>query len=325
MGGASRVISSHAAAQGDRIGSRESVQQLQTRVYTEAQNVQKAKAIEEIQRVIKEEVKNDWIERWEERWRRKMDRHAKGEVGDGVWKCTKLETEMVKGEGRDAGADADAADADVDADADGGEGREGEWDWPGAEREQCGGAVGEDHEREVWLHRRDDSDLLLATDVYLTSAMRCSPLPPRSSLSPAAQPGDSGSAASPEQGWGGVTGFVSNTSATSYYPSSSTISAALTVHNAILSAPASPLPLPAVVVGQHRIASLGSSTTPSLLAQGEQNLREPNPQVDSGAVPEGNLGLECWMKRRDAWTGADKEGRVRVGRSKFVDVSCTGW
>jgi len=33
-----------------------------------------------------------------------------------------------------------------------------------------------------------------------------------------------------------------------------------------------------------------------------------------------NEGLRCWSARRDCWTAADEEGRVKVGRSMFDDV-----
>ena len=303
MGGAPRVISitappaRSAAAQGDLIGSKESVQQLQT---DEAQIVNE---IEEVQRVIKEEVRDDWMERWEERLRKKLDRHAKEGVRDGAWKCTKLEAGKARDEGKDEGGDSEDED------------REGEWDWAGAGREQREGG-GEDDEHEVWLHRGDDSDLLLPTDVFLISARKRSPSPPRSSLS-LAQQGDSGSVVSPKQGWGSSVsrfiegiGFISGTTTVPYQPL--TTSAASTASGAVLSAPASlsPSPLPS---GPGRITS-------PLLAQGEHKRMESSPQLDLGG-PEGNPGLKCWMERRDAWTGADKEGRVRVGRSKFVEVS----
>lgn len=38
------------------------------------------------------------------------------------------------------------------------------------------------------------------------------------------------------------------------------------------------------------------------------------------AEMEWNKGLKLWVHRRDAWTGANEDGEVRVGESRFKDV-----
>ncbi|KAF8454605.1 hypothetical protein BGX38DRAFT_1172757, partial [Terfezia claveryi] len=80
------------------------------------------------------------------------------------------------------------------------------------------------------------------------------------------------------------------------------------------SAPGSPhLPL----ASPYRFAS-PDSITPSLAMLREKRREELKRQMDL-SDPEGNLGLKCWVERRDAWTGANEEGCVRIGRSKFSE------
>lgn len=54
--------------------------------------------------------------------------------------------------------------------------------------------------------------------------------------------------------------------------------------------------------------------TPEKIREGQRNVLE--------AEMEWNKGLKLWVHRRDAWTGANEDGEVRLGDSRFKDV-CT--
>lgn len=54
--------------------------------------------------------------------------------------------------------------------------------------------------------------------------------------------------------------------------------------------------------------------TPEKIREGQRSILE--------AEMEWNKGLKLWVHRRDAWTGANEDGEVRLGDSRFKDV-CT--
>ncbi|KAF8420127.1 hypothetical protein EV426DRAFT_613650 [Tirmania nivea] len=314
------------------------------RNYTEAQNAQRSAAIEDVRRIMAEEVRTDWIDLWEERWRKRLEKLQSRAVNRGKGRDgpagvgSKPEKEGEGGDSEDGGDGDENDDDDDDGDDDGDEDDDqGEWD---------GAGTGWDADRkdgeEVWVHRGEDSDFLKATDTFPSPGpLPWSPIPPQRN-NVAGSPGQGGAG----EGWtasvtrlmGGM-GFGSSSpqlqpqsqsqpqpqlqpTRSNAAPSSST-SPSFTAGTtpATLSAnpsdPGSPPQSLAAAASPYRFAS-PDSITPSLAALRQKKREELGKQMDLSG-PEGNVGLKCWVERRDAWTGANEEGCVRVGRSKFAE------
>ena len=316
---------------------------------TEAQNAQRLAAIDDVRRIMKEEVRTDWIDLWEERWKRRLEvlqpgatsrRKSRGGAAEGG---VKLERESVCEKGEDdeeADDDGDDGDDDDDSSDDNDDDYDqGEWDGAGIgwDADQIGG-------EEVWVHRGEDSDFLKATDTYPSPGLLPRSPPPAQRNNVLGSPGRGGGGG---EGWtapvtrlmGGM-GFGSsppqlqpqlqsqpqlqlqstrNNAAPIYHSSSTTPSFTAGTTPATISAnpsaPSSPHPPPA---SPYRFAS-PDSIIPSLAVLREKRREELKRQMDL-SDPEGNVGLKCWVERRDAWTGANEEGCVKVGRSKFAEV-----
>jgi len=313
---------------------------------TEAQNTQRLAAMDDVRRIMKEEVRTDWIDLWEERWKKRLEKLQSRAANRGKSRDGAVEGGIKLGGGNEGEESEDGEDGeendDDDDDSDGDDdddGDQGEWD---------GAGIGWDTDRkdveEIWVHRGEDSDFLKAADTYpsLGSLPRSPPPAQRNNVL-----GSPGRGVGGSEGWtasvtrlmGGM-GFGSSppqlqlqsqsqpqsqlqstrNNAASIYPSSSTtpsFTAGTTpaTISANPSALGSPHPPPA---SPYRFAS-PDSITPSLTVLREKRRGELKRQMDL-SDPEGNVGLKCWVERRDAWTGANEEGCLKVGRSKFAEV-----
>ena len=318
-------------------GDRRPNQSAPTSNYTEAQNAQRLAAMENVRHIMEEEVRTDWIDLWEERWRKRLDKLQSRAANRGKGRGGAAEggAKPAREGGGEAGEDEDGGDEDNEDDDD--DDDEGEWNGAGAGWD----ADWKDGE-EIWVHRGDDSDFLKAADTYpLPESLPRSP-PPAQRRNAFGSPGRGGEGeswtASVTRLMGGM-GFGSSppqsqyqqsqpqparSNASSVYPSSSTTpSFTPATISANPSAPGSPYPRSAVAASPYRFAS-PDSITPSLTALREERREELKRQMDL-SDPEGNVGLRCWVERRDAWTGANEEGCVKVGRSKFAEVGYICW
>lgn len=311
--------------------------------------------MEEVKRILQEEVYTDWTDLWDERWRRRLE----------VLMAPQSTTSGKEREQQDSSSDEEEIESDIamqdgDGIGDQGDEEEGEEGEEGEEEDDDdfrnrnkaeGGTGGElsrgreekekgegqpeeiEGKKEIWVNRGDDSDFLKAADVYS---------PPSTSRN------EDGSSRTDRFGSGGRESWMaasmnrlmgsmglsshshshphSHPQARSSYPSSSntpslTAATTPTTLSANPSAPSSPPTAQAPTMGlasPYRFAS-PDSITPSLDALREQRKKELERQMDLNG-PEGNVGLRCWVERRDWWTGADDGGRVRLGKSKFEDV-----
>ncbi|KAF8455022.1 hypothetical protein BDZ91DRAFT_553597 [Kalaharituber pfeilii] len=268
---------------------------------------QRTQAMEEVKRIMRDEVRNDWIDLWEQQWR------------------------SSGGRGGFGGVSRVAAAGDTDSDD---EGIGGESKTTDGGDENARGTAGE-----IWLHRGDDSDFLKAADVYRPSYPFSAPLaraqPPPPPQPQAYAPSSTSSSwynlprlGIPSLGGGSRPSAPSvggSTPSNNYPSSSTTITTTAVTTPALVPSPQLPDHLPEVAPPQiPSRPSLGPYMfqSPDSIAPSIGELRERK-RKELEEEMEWNEGLKCWIARRDAWTGADKEERVKVGRSKFADNPLT--
>jgi len=272
--------------------------------------------MEDVRRIMKEEVRMDWIELWEERWRKRLEKLQSKAARRGKSKDGAAETGIAIQRSREDGGEENVDDGGDEGDDGGDDDDEGEWDGAGA-----GWDADRKDGEDVWVHRSDDSDFLKAADTYPPpgSLPRSLPLAQKNNVlgSPTRGGGGEGWTASVTRLMGGM-GFGSSPLQPEQINATSSPTTPLSTAGAS-STTGSPHPLAAAAVANpYRFAS-PDSITPSLAALREKRREELERQMDL-SDPEGNVGLRCWIERRDAWTGANEEGCVRVGRSKFAEV-----